>query len=245
MLTLIVNARSVAGLLAVCIIIIFVSTLPRACRMKNQVILEPPMIRSGLPFLGHAIQLLRYGSLYFRRIRYGSHTLTSQETDGVDEYSEYKDFPIYTLQILNGRMYVVNDAYLASAVQRRTDAFSFDPFMVMAAEKLAGTTPEVSAIVRHDIASGSHGQGLVGGARDRLHRILNSSSDLELMARDMFQHISVHINQLEHEAEVDGSHVDLSSWVKKAVSLASTNTIYGPKNPFSVDPEVCAAFWCV
>ncbi len=66
----------------------------------------------------------------------------AKEFMGHDEYSEHKGFPIYTLQILNGRIYVVDDAYLASAVQSRTDRFSFDSFMVIAAERLAGNTPK-------------------------------------------------------------------------------------------------------
>ena len=157
-----------------------------------------------------------------------------------DLYSERLGFPIYTLRILTGQVYVINDVHLASTVQRRTDAFSFDPFVVMAAERLAGTTPEGMELVRQGIASSHPERGLVFDSRDRFHRLLNLNTNLAAMSQEMFRNIEAELYKLGHSGD---TVIDLSSWTKQTISIASTNTIYGPMNPFANNSQVYRAFW--
>lgn len=163
-----------------------------------------------------------------------------EPTNGDNYRSEKFKLPIYTLLVWTGRIYVVNDAHLASAIQRRTDAFTFDPFVVMAAERLVGTTTEGMKLVRQDIVGSHLKRGLVTDIRDKIHRFLNSSSCLESMSREMFGNVAVALQGLEHS---DGTVINLSSWIKHAITIASTTTFYGPFNPFITDSEVYPAFW--
>lgn len=112
--------------------------------------------------------------------------------------------------------------------------------MILAAERLAGATLEGMKLVRQGSAGSHPEQGLVADIRDRIHKFLNSSSSLESMSRDMFENIAVALQEFDYN---NGTIVNLSSWIKHAISIASTNTIYRPMNPFATDPQVYAAFW--
>lgn len=148
--------------------------------------------------------------------------------------------PIYTLRVFSGRIYIVNDSRLASAIQRRSDVFSFDPFVLLTTERLAGTTKEGMKLVRQDITGGHHERGVVNDYQERTHKFLSSSSSLESMSYEMFRNITVVLQELGHN---DGSVVNLSSWVKQAISITSTNTMYGPMNPFATNSKMYSAFW--
>ena len=201
---------------------------------------EPPVIRSKIPFLGHAIAIVLQGSVYFINLRYNPPTCLKDQEIKMIRRSERLGLPIYTLPMLTGRLYIVNDAHLASAIQRRPEVFSFDPFMIMAAERLAGTTTEGMKHIRQGVAGGHLDQGLVTDIRKRVHTYLNSSSSLQSMSRGMFENLAVALQELDSK---DGIDVNLSSWVKHAISIASTNAIYGPRNPFVTDSQIYTAFW--
>ena len=157
-------------------------------------------------------------------------------------YSCISPLPIYTLRIFTGRIYVVNNARLASEVQRKSKTFSFDPFVILAAERLAGTTSHGLALIREDSDGDCHLRGLVADSHERFHKILNSSSCLESMSCDMAANIATALSNL---ASTSDSVVNLSQWMKRTISVASTNAVYGPLNPFAIDSRVYDAFWLV
>ena len=157
-----------------------------------------------------------------------------------DPFSGQSPLPIYTLWVMTGRIYIVSDARLASIIQRRSDIFSFDPFVIIAAERLAGVTNEGMKLVKQNVAAGHLKPGLVFDLRDRMHEFLISSSSLERMSRSIFHNITATIQEL---GDNNDSVIDLFSWIKHTISITSTNTIYGPSNPFDTDPQVYAAFW--
>ena len=110
----------------------------------------------------------------------------------------------------------------------------------MAAERLAGTTNEGMKLVKQNVADGRLEPGLVLDLRDRMHKFLTSSSSLEGMSRDIFRNITVALEEL---GDKNDSVINLSSWIKYTISMTSTNTIYGPFNPFATDSQVYTAFW--
>ena len=110
----------------------------------------------------------------------------------------------------------------------------------MAAERLAGTTTEGMKLIKQDVTDGHLERGLVADIRDRIRNFLGSNSSLESMSRDMFGSIAAALQELDYH---DGTVVDLSSWIKHAISIASTNAVYGPMNPFVTTSQVYTAFW--
>ena len=110
----------------------------------------------------------------------------------------------------------------------------------MAAERLAGTTLEGMKLVRQGVVSSHPERGIVLDTRNRIHRLLNSNTNLAAMSQDLFSNIAVAHHKLCHS---DGTVIDLASWTKQAITVASTNTIYGPMNPFATTSQVYRAFW--
>lgn len=45
--------------------------------------------------------------------------------------------------------------------------------------------------------------------------------------------------------EKEGSALDFFRWMKRALSIASTEAIYRPGNPFNKQPDLEDAFWGV
>lgn len=136
----------------------------------------------------------------------------------------------------------MNDARLASEIQRKPKTFSFDPFVILAAERLAGTTSHGLALIREDIHGDCHVRGLVADSHERFHKFLNSSSCLESMSCDMAANMAAALSNL---ASTSDSVVNLSQWMKRTISVASTNAVYGLLNPFATDSRVYGAFWLV
>ena len=136
----------------------------------------------------------------------------------------------------------MNNARLASEIQRKSKTFSFDPFVILAAERLAGTTSHGLALIREDSDGDCHVRGLVADSHERFHKLLNSSSCLKSMSCDIAANIATALSNL---ASTSDSVVNLSQWMKRTISVASTNAVYGPLNPFAIDSRVNGAFWLV
>lgn len=63
-------------------------------------------------------------------------------------------------------------------------------------------------------------------------------SGLDVMNRNMIKNLAVSIDELEQ----DHTSIDLHFWCRHAVTVASTDAVYGPLNPYK-DPAVERAFW--
>ncbi|KAF6218762.1 hypothetical protein HO133_005305 [Letharia lupina] len=122
---------------------------------------EPPVISSLIPYVGHILGLLRYGQRYFEIL------------------SARNNLPIYTLQTLNKRTYVVNSADLVTAVERNEKTIAFFPFVYSLAPRFFDLAP-------------------------------------------------------------DSRTMDL---IRPRFTIASTESIYGKRNPIRLDPELVEAFW--
>lgn len=65
--------------------------------------------------------------------------------------------------------------------------------------------------------------------------MFRSRPNLSVMVGSILNVVS---NELNH------THTrDFFSWIRHTVCLASTDVIYGPSNPFRVDPQLENAFW--
>ena len=144
---------------------------------------------------------------------------------------------LYQLSLLGGRrIYVIHDVDLSRVIQHKTDIFSFDPFVLLAAKHLANLSKKGLKLVTQ--TSDSHG-GVIAESHRRLHKILSSSAELENMGRAMFDSTVSIFDSLE-ESELE--NISLSEFIRHAITLASTTTAYGPMNPFA-DRRIEDSFW--
>ncbi|CAO1603593.1 hypothetical protein XANCAGTX0491_007175 [Xanthoria calcicola] len=183
---------------------------------------EPPVIHQKIPYLGHVIGLLQYGLRYFEVL------------------STKHPLPIFTLQTLGKRVYVVNSPDLIAAVQKNAKALSFDPFVSFMSPKIFDAGDEANAIIDDNI-DGEKGQwGLLHDISRGMHNALAPSSSLDWMTKTMLTKLEEHIEPLRAGTDVG---MDLYKWVRKAITVASTEAVYGPKNPFNHDAGLEDAFW--
>ncbi|KAL8684584.1 MAG: hypothetical protein Q9224_006256, partial [Gallowayella concinna] len=147
------------------------------------------------------------------------------------------DLPIYTLRVLNSKIYVVTSPELISAVNRNSQALAFNPFVAQVGKRITGHDEQTSKIVQHNL-NGEEGPGYVTDVHDRIVAALSPGKDLELMTETFLKEAWVSLNSLEA-----GKVVDLFAWTKDMVTMCSTRAIYGPTNPFNRNPGFVRSFW--
>jgi hypothetical protein len=154
--------------------------------------------------------------------------------------------PIYTLQMLNMKTYVVNSPDLAVAVLRNSKNLLFSPMLAAVIPRLFDVGDDVASVVKKHMR-GSDGEWL------NTHPINMANSvqvlpgpNLDSMIRKMQQTLNPFMNQLQEQSMSDEDTViGLFAWTKKHFGLASTEAIYGRENPFKLQSKLLDAFWYV
>ncbi|KAJ0165201.1 hypothetical protein CTA2_12042 [Colletotrichum tanaceti] len=187
---------------------------------------EPVYFRPKVPLIGHLLGLNKYGAgQYFTKI--GSQTKSS----------------IFSVPIFNFNFYVIAERKFIASIQRNAKTISFSPFAAKAARDFSGVTEKAASLQDH----------LEGGPGakefDRVQRAMLAAGP-EL---DETSHVATRVklelvDKLAADATPTGSsgsaaaEIDLFAWVKHAVSISSTEGLFGPLNPFK-NPEHEADFW--
>lgn len=77
-------------------------------------------------------------------------------------------------------------------------------------------------------------------SRKVMHDTLSPGKDLGLVADRVATHLWPHLSSLEKIP--NGGRVKLHCWLKHVICRASTDAVWGPKNPFRC-PEFEDGFW--
>lgn len=144
-------------------------------------------------------------------------------------------YPIFSLYMLNSKVYVITSPALMLSAQRNNKAISFDPILTAAAQRVTGARGKTLHLLR-DKQSGGHGLNAT-----IIHAMQPAllGNGLDRMNERMIRLLLPFVDELEHT-----STVDLHMWCRHAVTMASTDATYGPLNPYK-DPAIENAFWCV
>lgn len=145
--------------------------------------------------------------------------------------------PIYTLNMLNGKVYIVTSPDLVSAVSRNSKSLAFNPFIAQLGKRITGHDEATSQIVQHNL-NGEQGSGYVIEVHDGLVAALAPGVHLENMTEPMLREASTYLNGLGSSKEID-----LFVWIRRMVTMCSTAAIYGPENPFIKNPQYSDLFW--
>ncbi|KAK8060982.1 hypothetical protein PG996_010912 [Apiospora saccharicola] len=182
---------------------------------------EPPVVKAGIPFLGPLIGLLRGGPPFFAKLR------------------DKHNLPIYTLRMPGQRIYVVNSLSLIPLVQRQIKThIAFAPIEAQAAATVMGVGPGGNAIIgsEHMLESDSYLSTFVPS----LQPALAPGAGLDALSGAAIRCISESLAKLA--AKEKPTTVELFAWVRSEVFLATTQSIYGPLNPFR-DPKIEQAWY--
>jgi hypothetical protein len=175
---------------------------------------EPFPIATSFPFFGPIVGGIRYKVKYVRKLR--------------DEYQ----LPICTLRLPSSRLYIVNTPTLIQAVHRQANAISFDNVGRDFGFLFSGLKQESQNILKK--AYDGNGNGFTS----LVHQYLKDGFFLRNASRAAVVHLSGTVPQF-----LRGVPLNLFDTVRHTLTMAFTDTVYGPHNPFR-DPEI-EANWLV
>lgn len=139
------------------------------------------------------------------------------------------------------KVYIVNSPSLVAAADRHSKTVSFAPYVVQFAKRILLSSPKgLDAL-----AANLHEEDGAWGCRPEtfkaMHVALAPGEDLDCTTRNMLDGVSLLLGSVDTTS--NQKNFDLFSWVRKLITRASTDAIYGAsKNPFQ-DAAVEAGFW--
>ncbi|KAI8960547.1 cytochrome P450 [Daldinia sp. FL1419] len=174
---------------------------------------EPKRINPKVPLIGHAIGMAKYGPSYF--------TNTSRTVDA----------EIYTLPILNTKVYVNNSLRLMPLIQKASKTISFRPFIEISAQKIAGNTYAGAKLFDGP---------LVDDFDHILKKTLAPGPWLDEQNLRTGQVAVAHVDDLVNGGK--GKRMWLQEWARHVIVQASSSGVFGKEHPF-LDPVVEGKFW--
>lgn len=146
------------------------------------------------------------------------------------------------MNIPGSTIYVVTTLELVQAIQKYSKSLAFPPIEAEFASKICGVSAEAHQILMKNV-NGDHGDwGLSLESYAAMRSALLSSPELDKMNRIMVLNIAASLDNLQGSAE--RTKLSLAHWLRTHVTMATTNSIYGPLNPFK-DEAVADGFWYV
>lgn len=130
------------------------------------------------------------------------------------------------------RIYVVNSVSLIPTLQRQIKTIAFAPIEAQAAATVMGVGPAGNAIIGSDqmLEDGSYLSTFVPS----IQPAMAPGPGLDAINGAAIRYIS---DSLETFRGKGPTTVELFSWVRRELFMATTESIYGPRNPFR-DPAL-------
>lgn len=176
---------------------------------------EPPAVESKIPIVGHLIGMLRHGVAYSNI-----------------QAQKHPQYPIFSLDMIFSKMYVITSPALLQAVQRHAKALTFDPLLNGFASRIAGIRGETLKLMDEPRYDGlSLNQVVIHAMQPTL-----IGEPLDRMNERMARLLRPLIDELANRETVD-----LYEWCFYTLMAASTDASYGPLNPYK-DSKVQKAF---
>ncbi|KAI1760118.1 cytochrome P450 oxidoreductase [Hypoxylon sp. FL1150] len=199
---------------------------------------EPPTLENAIPFLSPVIGMVTRGSKFHSYLRLDivqirrqlTHSLTFADRD------KYK-LPPYTLRLPGSRLYIINDTSLIPVVQRQVRTLSISPMMVRVFSHFMGVSKQGLDIMGRDPIE--H-HGFVHQMTLETGKGLSPGPNLDEPNAQAVHFLNSSLDVLCSKQAPTTVH--LFEWVSHEIMMATTNAIYGVRNPFK-DPIVRAAYY--
>ena len=174
---------------------------------------EPAAVGISIPFLEPVIGYARHKIKYFQNLQ------------------DKHQLPIYTLRMPFARVYVVSRPSLINALQRQSNAVSFGPVGRDFGFLFSGLSVQSQKIIRSAYDDGGN------KLAKNMHDFLRDGPFLCHASQSTVKGLSSTVPKWGYH----GLPQPLLGTVRHALTIAFTDTIYGPRNPYR-DPEVEAAW---
>ncbi|KAK2033464.1 cytochrome P450 [Colletotrichum zoysiae] len=182
---------------------------------------EPPVIKSRVPFLGHALRLWSRGISYYQVLR------------------EQSDLPIVTVFFGTQKCYVVNSPDLITQINRQGKRVDRTlPLMTVSAGKIFG-------IHGDDFVQLTSGTTLKGSLRSDLQVMEHSSLEAGTESlKEIHENLTAQVSDvLNGLATQDPVNLDLQDWLQKTLTKSTARTFLGPGNPLDQSAELVDSLW--
>ncbi len=146
---------------------------------------------------------------------------------------------IYSLAMPAGKLYVVSDPNLILALQRMPKAVSFWPIAARLTANLAGFSDEARVRFLDNVMKQDHHESLFVDGLKLISKALQPGDALDQMTLVAAKRIATVLDGLSGQGRV---RLEMGEWVRHEITLAATEGIYGPSNPFR-HAEVEKSFW--
>ncbi|KAF2137342.1 uncharacterized protein K452DRAFT_236043 [Aplosporella prunicola CBS 121167] len=185
---------------------------------------EPPQLAPRIPLLGHALGFLQHGSAYLAHL-----------------CATHPHLPVFTLDLLALKLYVVNAPSVVGAVQRNARALVFEPVLLAAAGRMAGIKGRGIEVLKAEREDG--GVSVSEEVLRNMHKALLGGGLRELNVGTMGALVAAVDGVVGAGSGGEGEgEIDLHAWCREVITAATTDAVYGPMNPYK-RREVADAFW--
>ena len=137
-------------------------------------------------------------------------------------------------------MYIVTSPALIQAVQKQPKKLAFPPIEAKFASRVCGSSPEAQEILMKNVNGDQGDWGLSMEAYAAIKDALAPGAELDAMNRIMVQNVASSLDDLE--AAGTSTRVGLAQWLRTTITKATTNSVYGPQNPYR-NEDVQNGFW--
>ncbi|KAL1641685.1 hypothetical protein SLS58_005963 [Diplodia intermedia] len=181
---------------------------------------EPPLVHNGIPVFGHIFGFIRYGQPYLIHLS-----------------AAHPDLPIFTVDLLLAKFYVVTSPALISGIQRNHRVLSFEYVINLSASGMLGVKGPGMDLLREESKGG-------GGLGLKVTHAMNPAligPGLDAMNERMITYLKASVDHLA-DAPASQQPVDLFAWTRHAITVAATESVWGKQNPYR-SRELEDAFW--
>lgn len=139
-----------------------------------------------------------------------------------------------------GRLYVVNSPDLVLSLQKQPRTVSFWLVESKFTAKLGGLSKTATEMLLDNVGTDLGGKSLLIEGLKATHVAMMPGMAINDMLYLTSQTFAIRLNRFETDSK--RRRVDLWSWLRHEVTMGTTESVYGPKNPYR-DPEVEKGFW--
>jgi hypothetical protein len=164
------------------------------------------------------------------------------ETDSVYPRSKKYGLQIYSLAMPGGRIYVINSPKLVLSAQRQPKTLSFWFIEAKFTAKLGGLSKEASDKLLANLPHKQEDPGLFIKGMSATHKAMMPGESIDYMTLVAAKVAAASLERFE--TDETARRIDLWNWVQHEMTLETTESVYGPANPYR-DPEVENGFWQV
>ena len=130
------------------------------------------------------------------------------------------------------------------AVQRNAKNLTFNRFIVAVLPRFLDVGDDVVSTVKKNLYGDEGDWGVSHDIGKAIHAGVAPGLELDFLTKKWVETLNPFMDDLAELGRTEGGTViDLFAWIKQSFGVSTTEAIYGPENPYKVEPELLQAFW--